>query len=874
MSGKAKRSSNSLRTGEPDESFGEYLKYLRRRAYLTQEELGRAVGYSREQITRLERNQRLPDSTALSALFIPALDLQPGSTPAIRLLELAAHARSVTDTPRHNLPLELNSFIGRQREIAELTAMLAPQDVAPSAESGVSGQRHDAPVRLVTLTGVGGTGKTRLALRVAALLADAFRDGVRFIELAHLANPSLVPEAVAAAFGLKKQRGRDERGALQDFVRSKEIFIVLDNCEHLIQACAELADMLARAAPRLKILATSREALGIAGEHIYPVSSLALPEAQQSFVDLLKQSDAVHLFLDRALAVRPDFQITYENASTVIQICARLDGIPLAIELAAARVKDLSVEQIAARLDDRFRLLTAGSRAALPRQRTLQAAIDWSFELLSDRERVLLRRLAVFKGSWTLEAAEFVCADEAQPQQERAKTTKRHSAEPVAPLSVDRTVAPREILDLLARLVNKSLVVAHPELPTPRYHMLETIQQYAEEKLLEAGEAEMVRTRHLQFYVGLAHQAEPHLQGAQQAAWLERLDAEYDDIHAALTRALESRNTAPGLRLAADLRRFWIFRAHWHEPRVLIETLLEADTNADALTRAEAYHLAGLMEYFIGNLEQGNALGRRSESLSLEAGAGAKATAMLGYARNLITYTELHDAREEQKMLEENLELFRQAGDRWGEAHTLFNIGQALHAGGDFSAAEKFYRHSMAIFRACGDEFRTMQQIAALAYLAYARGKYERARKQLEQVYTWYRSKRLNIEIDSVLETLGAIAIRQQDFEGARSWYRECLLFSRQLGVLSQLAECCVGFAAIALSENKFERAAQLVGAAQIEAETRKFGLNNAERMECERLTGALEAVLGPDELEDALNSGRALTQEQAVELALKDDRT
>lgn len=871
MSVKPGTTLNPIRTGESAETFGEYLKYLRRRAYLTQEELARAVGYSREQITRLERNQRLPDSTALRALFLPALDLEPNSTQTARLLELAAAARSGPDAPRQNLPLELNSFVGRQREIQELTAMLAAGTFG-IGEKGGGGLPASARHRLITLTGVGGTGKTRLALRVASQLTDAFRDGVRFIELAQHSSPSLVPKIVAEAFGLDKQSRRDGGKALQAFLKGKQVLIVLDNCEHLLAACAELADLLVRSAPGLKILATSREALGIAGEQIYPVRSLSLPEAQQSLVELLKQSDAVHLFLDRALAVRPDFRITFENASAVVQICARLDGIPLAIELAAARVNDLGVEQIATRLDDRFRLLTGGSRAALPRQRTLQAAIDWSYELLTDAERVLLRRLAVFKGGWTLDAAEYVCAGEARQAQPGTRTKKRQGANPDNLQSPAPGLGHTEILDLLARLVNKSLVVPGLEPTAPRYHMLETIRQYAEDKLRESGETEMFRTRHLQYFVTLAHEAEPHLIGAQQAVWLARLDSEYDNIHAAMTWSSESRHTAPGLRLAADLRRFWVFRAHVHEPRVLIENMLEIDTDADALTRAEAYHLAGLMEYFIGNLERGNEFGRKSESLSLE--AGAKGKAILANARNLITYTEPHDAREEQKSLEENLELFREAGDRWGEAHTLFNIGQALHAGGDFRAAEKFYRQSMAIFRECGDEFRTMQQISALAHLAYARGKYDRARKQLEQVYPWFRARRLNIDIDSILETLGAIAIRQQDFAGARSWYQECLLFEQQLGMLSLLAECCIGFAGIALSDGKFERAAQLVGAAQMEAESRKIGLGKEGRAECERLSRALTTTLGVDAFEDALNHGRSLTQEQAAALALKDDRT
>ena len=815
------------------ESFGAYLKFLRRRARLTQDELARAVGYSREQVVRLERNQRLPDRTVTAALFLPALGLRADSSEAAHLLELAARARAGNDVPQNQLPVELTSFVGRQREIAELSAIL---------KADISNRAASPLPRLVTLTGVGGTGKTRLALRTAHALEGVFRDGVWFVELSHLTEPVSVPESVAAALGFLLPKGRDSVQALQDFLQRQESLIVLDNCEHLLDACAYLADRLLRAAPRVKILATSREALGIAGECVYPVRSLALPDAREMLLELVKQSDAVHLFCDRATAVQPDFRVTFENVSAVVQICARLDGIPLALELAAARVSSMSVEQIAARLDDRFRLLTGGSRTALPRQRTLQAAIDWSYKLLSNAERILFQRLAVFAGSWTLEAAESVCADDAD-------------------------VCASAVAEILGSLVNKSLVVTKLETRAPRYAMLETIRQYAQEKFDASEETESIRARHLQYFVAFAAQAEPHLRGAGQAQWMAQLDLEYDNLIAALTWAVDG-DTASGLRLVSDLRRYWIYRAHLHEPRVLAERLLEADRAADALTRAEAYHLAGMLEFFIGNLERAKAFGHKSKALCLQ--VGRPALAMLGYAENVIVYSELHTAPEEQKLLEKNLPLFREAGDRWGEAHTMFNIAQAMHADGNYAGAEKLYRQSMLIFRECGDEFRTLQQTAALAFLAYEQGKLARARKQLEQIYTLYRQRRLNIEIDAVLATLGAIAIREHDMDAARMWYRECLLFEQQIGMLTQLPECCIGFAHIAFAENQLERAAKLLGAAESEIQARQLGLGKFERAESERIVSALVSALGADEFETAFAYGNALTREQVLALALQ----
>ena len=406
-------------------TFGDLLKYLRRRARMTQRELGIAVGYSESQITRLESGQREPDAIMVEHQFVEALDLKRDPEAANRLIALAKNAPVVdanTIAPvapaiPNNLPVQLTRFIGREPEVAEVKNLL------------------DAH-RLVTLTGSGGIGKTRLTLEVAGGVLDQYKDGVWLVELAPLADPALLPRTVANVLGLQEQRDISIFDAITDYLHDKHLLLILDNCEHLIDASARLAEGVLKQSHAVRILASSREALGIAGELAWRVPSLPPDEA-------------VQLFVERGVLANQAFALTPLTTPAVQTICARLDGIPLAIELAAARVRALPVEKIAERLNDRFRLLTGGSRTALPRQQTLRGAIDWSYSLLSEPERTLLRRLAVFVGGWTLEAAEAVCSE-----------------------GLD------DVLDALTRLVDKSLVTVDE---TGRYRLLETIRQYARE---------------------------------------------------------------------------------------------------------------------------------------------------------------------------------------------------------------------------------------------------------------------------------------------------------------------------------------------------------------------------------------------------------
>jgi predicted ATPase/class 3 adenylate cyclase len=399
----------------------------------------------------------------------------------------------------NNLPVQITSFIGREKEIVEVKQKLK--------------EYH-----LVTLVGPGGTGKTRLSLQVAADLLNQFPYGVWFIELAPLTDPSLIPQTILSAIGIADQPGMTPLELLLDYFQDKKALIVLDNCEHLLDASAQMANSLLNSAPGLKILASSREMLGVRGEAAYLVPSLSLPDIKHlPQIEQLSQYEAVRLFIDRALLVSPHFSVDRSNAPFLAQICHRLDGIPLAIELAAARVRMLSLEQISARLDNRFQLLTGGARTLLPRQQTLRALIDWSYDLLTEQERFLLCQLSVFAGGWTLEAAEEICSGTGPDD-----------------------LSAYDVLDLLSQLVNKSLVMVGEQtksLPAGglvRYRMLETIREYARDKLSAAGNPENLRQRHLAYFTRLAAQAGPELYRSNQAVWLDKLDAELDNFRRAL----------------------------------------------------------------------------------------------------------------------------------------------------------------------------------------------------------------------------------------------------------------------------------------------------------------------------------------------------
>jgi len=691
-------------------TFGGLLKFLRRRAQLSQRELGLAVGYSESQVSRLERNDRLPDMAALAALYLPALHLEHDPAAAAQLLALAAAARgealppdssaslpplrqpaSALAPPVGNLPNALTPFIGREREIAEVTQLLATS-------------------RALTLTGTGGSGKTRLAFQVAAGLETRYRDGVFAVELAALADPALVLPAVAQVFGLREAPGQSLLDTMLGYLQPRQVLLVLDNCEHLILACAQLVETLLRACPHLQVLATSREGLGISGEVTWPVPGLALPDAGAELtLERLASFDALRLFMQRALSALPSFELSEHNRAAVAEICQRLEGIPLAIELAAARVRALSVEQIAERLDDRFRLLAGGSRTAPARQQTLSGAIDWSYDLLSEPERALLRRLAVFAGGWTLEAAEQVGAG---------------------------TAAGRgDVLDLLAQLVAKSLVLLEQRPGhAARFRMLETIREYARDKLAAAGDARAARDRHLGFYVAFAEKAGPGLRHHQQVEWMARLDAETDNLRAALTWAVEQADAEAALRMTGALCEYW-----WISDRQNMEgfqwlsAALRLPANQGALERS-AWRARALMG--AGWLGQHTELATRrawlEESLSIYRELGDRAgTAEVLMRLGVDVQFSPQRAAAAIPFLEESLEIWVELGDPWGIGLCLQNTATTFSLLGQRSKAMDYHRRCVPMLLEAGDRMSMMMTLIALAQYTWLGGEAAAARRLL-----------------------------------------------------------------------------------------------------------------------------------------------
>jgi len=739
----------------------------------------------------------------LSAQPTPPRELRPDMPPALeaiilRLLakdpdERFASAREVKaalavipidgrplTAPPHNLPAEVTSFIGREKEIAEVRRLLAG-------------------TRLFTLTGSGGTGKSRLALRLAVETQGDFPDGVWLVDMAPLSDSSLVPQSVAGTLGVRDEPGAPLTRRIADALHHKNLLLILDNCEHLIEAVADMAEVLLHACPDVNLMVTSREALGISGETAYRVPSLSLPpdgaQAPRQ-AQVAAKYEAVRLFVDRATTVRPDFVLTDANTQAVVQICRRLDGLPLALELAAARVRALDVEQIAARLDDRFRLLTGGSRTALPRQQTLRALIDWSWDLLSAEEKLLFRRLSVFVGGSTLAAAEFVCG----------------SIDAWDPSSLSQTPT-LDVLELLTRLVDKSLVVVEEHGGATRYRMLETIRQYAREKLLEAGEAEVkgVRGRQLQFFLELAESAEPALRDADQLTWLARLDVEHDNLRAGLkwagAAASPVRSIETVLRLAGALARFWYLHGYWSEGRAWLRQALAEllpEMAPDGLRRARARALAGL-----GWLmdENGDDIPLYEESLTLYRGLGDRwgmAFALRGLGAGLLNRGE-----PEQSLvhLNEALDLYRALSDPWGIAIAQYNLGWLMVYQDNVAGATETWGESLAAFRQTGDRWGIAVALGALSYLARRRGDYPRAVALSEESLGYFREVGDKAGIATSLSRLGNVAFRRGDYRQAISLIEEGIPLKRELGEQAGLSNDFALLGLIAAYQGDYDRA-------------------------------------------------------------------
>jgi predicted ATPase/class 3 adenylate cyclase len=740
-----------------------------------------------------------------------------------------------TRSTRHNLPESLTSFVGRERESVEVIKLLGS-------------------TRLLTLIGVGGTGKTRLMLHTAKNQLNQYRHGVWLVELAALTDPELIPGQIASALNLREIPGRSLQDVLVDFLRQKQTLLLLDNCEHLIGECARLAQVLLKDSPELTILATSREGLGIGGESIFQVPSLSIPANNGAKeTSELMGYEAVRLFVERAQAASPGFHLSPANSEAILMICQRLDGIPLAIELAAVRVRMLSPEQIASRLQDHFRLLAGGSRTALPRQQTLQALIDWSWDLLNEDERKLLRRLAVFSAGWKLEAAEAIVSDAESDQ--------------------------LDVLEGLFNLVNKSVVIAEqkPDGET-RYHLLETIRQYAREHLIEAGEITQMRSRHAEYYARLVNDARERMLEGGILDWIDLLDADYSNIRAALEWNLEHQPFT-ALKMVDGMQPFYIVRSlieegvSWsegafraassrlpsQEDRTLNErqALLATVRAGQALLMVsqggsqkwmsiakEALELArqsqdqdalsiclgmaGFVFVFANELEQAVAYAREGREISYQ----VNNLEVLGLSLRVLTMAAIfvnNDVDEEDMYIEEITQWYQDFPQQWLVGNFLLGQGQIALRRGQFSEAIAYYEESINVYEAQGNSF----------FANVARSDSGHA----------FRNKG---DLDKAIEI-----------------YIETILVWQDLGHRGAVANQLECFGFIAVENSRWNRAAKLLGAAEVLRELSDTPMLVYERKEYDGYLARLKEQVEANWLKKAWEAGRQMGMEEAVGYAL-----
>lgn len=693
----------------------------------------------------------------------------------------------------NNLPQHLTSFIGRDREIKEIGARLAS-------------------TRLLTLAGPGGLGKTRLALQAAAQLLDEFPGGVWFVDLAPLRDEALVPRAVAGAVGARDEPARTTLAALIEYLADRRALLILDNCEHLVDACARLAADLLEQCPLLRILATSREPLRIPGEAVWRLLPLSFPSQEGPALGpdpaFLGRYDAVRLFVDRVRSGRPEFRLSAANARAVTEICRRLDGIPLALELAASRAASLGVENVTRRLDNLFQLLTGGSRISLPRQQTLEALIAWSHDLLNEQERVFFRRLAVFAGTWDLEAAEAIIPD--------------------------CDGGGSNVLDvpgMLAQLVDKSLVMLEEgDGGAERYRMLQTIRAYAQRRLDEAGERDAVAARHLSYYTLLGEQAEPLLVGPNQAQWLDRLEAEHDNIRAALDYAVSAGHVEEGLRLASAVWRFWLVRGYLDEGRMRLASLIDAARLKEPSPAfCRALHAEGRL-------------------------AGCQGD---------------YDAASD--LLLEALRIQERLGDSRGAAASLLSLGVVAGERGRMDQAEEYFRRSLKIQQAEGDVRGSAMSLQNLGNVAVYRQDWQTARGFLEESLRLCRQVGDTQGMAIALNNLGHICARLEDFDTAHRYFRESLALCHNLGYKVGIASGTDELAKLAAAMNDAERACRLMAASISLREEIHAPVPQTDREEFDRLVASIQAKLGPQRFETVWNEGRALSIDEAVAYALQE---
>jgi predicted ATPase/transcriptional regulator with XRE-family HTH domain len=857
------------------QTFGELLAHLRKRAHLTQAELARAVGYSREQIVRLEKNQRVPDRAVVAAVFIPALDLDDEPKLAQHLRDLASSACQ----PRSNLPAQLTSFIGREAEV-----------------SAVCGYLLDPGKRLITLIGPPGIGKTRLSLQVAHEVLHDFADGVFFVPLAAITDPDFVAQAITQSLGLVESDQRSAQERLVEGIGARQMLLVLDNFEQIVDA-APLTDELLRVCPHLKIMVTSRESLRVPGEWLYPVPTLSIPaEAQVKTLteQAADQFSALRLFEERARAVRPDFALTPDNLAVVSSICRQLDGLPLAIELIASRIRLMSPQALAAHLTSDFKLHADGMRGVPARQKTLHNAIAWSYDRLSQAEQMLLARLSVLAGGFTLEAAQAI-------------TQLPHATNSVMSL-LDKS--------LLIRTID-----AQGE---TRFGQLEMIRDFALNRLRERNDEAKLRDRHLAYFLDLAEQADRAIHGPQQLTWLDRLELEQDNYRAVFEWCLVmprpridlaeqprevEQYIETGLRLAQALNSYWTLRGHLSEGRSWIAELLERSDEVPAGVRARALVQAGALANLQGDYKQAKASTETGLTLCRELNDKSGAALALLNLSSLVF--ERGDYTSSCELRLESQRLYREVGDRAGVAEALLELAYAVVAISDYPRAATLFAENLAMWRELGDKRGIAWALNGLGDIAFLQNDHNRASLLFQESLINAQELRYREGVVASLYRLGEVArfsghyaqaevlftecLKLAQEYGARgttsmilctlaysvehqgrltqaaSLFAESLTLARELGAQHDIALGLAGLASAADLLNQPQRAVTLLSAAQSLFDTFSAAyLNPAERLEIERTTTSLKSQLAETAFAKAWAEGQALTVEQAIDLALQ----
>jgi predicted ATPase/class 3 adenylate cyclase len=854
---------------------------------------------------------RLKDLTRPERIFQLVVPGLPSLFPPLRTL----------DSLPNNLPRQSTPLVGREKQTADVVALLGRSDVS-----------------LVTLTGPAGTGKTRLSLEVAARMLEEYKDGVWFVELAILPpeDHRLVPSTIAETLHVREVPGQAVIDTLNEYLRDKEMLLVLDNFEQVAPAAPQIASLL-KAAPHLKALVSSRIALQVYGERAYRVPPLSLPdrklltggqhtderrktrdqrsdsslvssraplagqEAQQ--VDRLIQEylecEAVRLFVERCQAVKADFEITSDNAPEIASICTRLDGLPLAIELAAARIKLFTPQALLSRLSDRLKILTGGAKDLPARQQTMRGAFEWSYDLLSEEEKQLFSRLAVFNGGSTLEAIETVCNSDGS-------------------LQID-------VLDGVQSLLDKSLLVEREGSDRqPRYRMLETIQEYAEEKLKESAEAAILQREHALYIMRLAEEAEPHMTDKDQQEWLDRLEDEHDNIRAALEWASasaqvgvqaageegsdEASNEAGevGLRIGGALWRFWYVRGLYTEGRELLYRAISASEasgsggqrrsfststlsgkgamggeGSTGRSMAKALTGEGALAYRQGDYTSAHSLLEAAFELGREVGDKQTAANALNMLGN-VTFDQ-GDYPAARALYEESLALKREIGDKYGIAASLSNLGNVVADQGDYPAARALYEESLPLTREIGDKWGIAVSLSNLGAVAFLQGDYPAARALEEESLSLKRELGDKSGIAASLSNLGSVAFDEGDYPAARALYEESLSLTQEIGDKKGATICLAGLGEVAVclaggSEQEghvthaeqLERSVKLLGAVEGLLQSISVVLDRADRPPYERSVNQARDLLGEEIFKRAWDEGRTMSMEQAVEYAFE----